>query len=157
MHLVASVHSGHTSAVQVLARFGAAARSDPRYAILAAPQRSWQQFGGARRVGGPPIKRAQGTKEQPTSIPTSPQTLPAQSGDNLRLTVRQLLASEPGAPDGELLSLPIYQGTHESKTFRQARKRTDGIFANDLACRRIDFLDQLISGGGIHAKPIGLP
>jgi TnpA family transposase len=31
VHLVASVHSGHTSAIQVLARFGAAARGDPLY------------------------------------------------------------------------------------------------------------------------------
>ena len=57
----------------------------------------------------------------------------------------------------QLLSSAIYQGTHESKTFRQCRKHADGIFANDLACRRIDFLDQLISGVGIHAKSIRLP
>lgn len=31
VHLVASVHSGHTSAINVLARFGAAARGDPLY------------------------------------------------------------------------------------------------------------------------------
>jgi len=35
VHLVASVHSGHTSAIQVLARFGAAARGDPLYEALA--------------------------------------------------------------------------------------------------------------------------
>jgi TnpA family transposase len=35
VHLVASVHSGHTSAIQVLARFGSAARSDPLYEALA--------------------------------------------------------------------------------------------------------------------------
>jgi TnpA family transposase len=35
VHLVASVHSGHTSAIQVLARFGAAARGDPLYEVLA--------------------------------------------------------------------------------------------------------------------------
>ena len=35
MHLVASVHSGHTSAIQVLARFGAASRGDPLYEALA--------------------------------------------------------------------------------------------------------------------------
>jgi TnpA family transposase len=31
VHLIASVHSGHTSAVSVLARFGSAARGDPLY------------------------------------------------------------------------------------------------------------------------------
>ena len=35
VHLVASVHSGHASAIQVLARFGAAARGDPLYEALA--------------------------------------------------------------------------------------------------------------------------
>jgi TnpA family transposase len=31
VHLVASVHSGHSSAVHVTARFGSAARGDPFY------------------------------------------------------------------------------------------------------------------------------
>jgi TnpA family transposase len=35
VHLVASVHSRHTSAIQVLARFGAAARGDPLHEALA--------------------------------------------------------------------------------------------------------------------------
>jgi TnpA family transposase len=35
VHLVASVHSGHTSAIQVLARFGAAVRGDPLYEAFA--------------------------------------------------------------------------------------------------------------------------
>ena len=34
VHLVASVHSGHTSAVNVLARFGSASRGDPLYEAL---------------------------------------------------------------------------------------------------------------------------
>jgi len=34
MHLVASVHSGHTSAVHVTARFGSAARGDPLYEAI---------------------------------------------------------------------------------------------------------------------------
>jgi len=34
VHLIASVHSGHTSAVNVLARFGSAARRDPLYEAL---------------------------------------------------------------------------------------------------------------------------
>jgi len=34
VHLVASVHSGHTSAIQVLVRFGAAARGHPLYEAL---------------------------------------------------------------------------------------------------------------------------
>ena len=33
VHLIASVHSGHTSAVSVMARFGSAARGDPLYEI----------------------------------------------------------------------------------------------------------------------------
>lgn len=34
VHLIASVHSGHTSAIHVLARFGSAARGDPLYEAL---------------------------------------------------------------------------------------------------------------------------
>jgi TnpA family transposase len=34
VHLIASVHSGHTSAINVLARFGSAARVDPLYEAL---------------------------------------------------------------------------------------------------------------------------
>jgi TnpA family transposase len=34
VHLIASVHSGHTSAINVLARFGSAARGDPLYEAL---------------------------------------------------------------------------------------------------------------------------
>ena len=34
VHLVASVHSGHTSAVNVLARYGSASRGDPLYEAL---------------------------------------------------------------------------------------------------------------------------
>jgi TnpA family transposase len=34
VHLIASVHSGHTSAVNVLARSGSAARGDPLYEAL---------------------------------------------------------------------------------------------------------------------------
>ena len=33
VHLIASVHSGHTSAVSVMARFGSAARGDPLYEV----------------------------------------------------------------------------------------------------------------------------
>lgn len=33
MHLAASVHSGHTSAVSVLARFGSATRGDPLHEV----------------------------------------------------------------------------------------------------------------------------
>jgi TnpA family transposase len=33
VHLLASVHSGHTSAISVLARFGSAARGDPLYEV----------------------------------------------------------------------------------------------------------------------------
>jgi CRP-like cAMP-binding protein len=38
---------------------------------------------GARRVRGPTIKRALGTKQKPTSIPTPPKILPHQSCDRL--------------------------------------------------------------------------
>jgi TnpA family transposase len=33
VHLIASVYSGHTSAVSVMARFGSAARGDPLYEV----------------------------------------------------------------------------------------------------------------------------
>jgi len=33
VHLIASVHSGHTSAISLMARFGSAARGDPLYEV----------------------------------------------------------------------------------------------------------------------------
>jgi Tn3 transposase DDE domain len=51
VHLVASVHSDHTSAVNVLARYGSASRGEPLYEALVQLGRLDIPFGTADQSG----------------------------------------------------------------------------------------------------------
>jgi hypothetical protein len=52
VHLVASVHSGHTSAVHVTARVGSASRGDPFYEAVVHTAHNQQPAPGPRAVAG---------------------------------------------------------------------------------------------------------